>query len=192
MLHSPPIAPLWGPQALQSRGLGQSIPSLGEGGVRAGGLDVSGSQTRRGLRKGKLRQHEMLWMHQSTAQAGEEAAPSARDRAAHPGASSWLHKAQRGDRGRSGESQGLLGKGPRAGYRDGKCRGNHCTVLPRLRALQASPMYRAGCWGHGPWLHGDSPLEPGAAMSGAPTAPITPRPSSETKAPSLGKLRTSA
>ena len=65
-------------------------------------------------------------------------------------------------------------------------------VLPRLRASLAFPMYRSGYQGHGPWLHGDSPLERGTAMSRAPHSTHHPLASSGTRAPGRGKLRTSA
>lgn len=121
-------------------------------------------------------------------QAEEEAAPSARDGAAHPGDSSQPQEAERRDWGQSGDSHGGFQEGVheltgrdgagRAEHQGVKCRGNHCTALSQLQASLISPMYQAGCQEHGPWLHGDSPPEREAAMSGAPPQhPSPPGPS---------------
>lgn len=83
-----------------------------------------------------------------------------------------------GTKGQSGDSHGGFWEGVckptsgngagRAEHRGGKCRRNHCTVLPQLWVLLASPMYRDGCQQHGLWLHRDSSPEQGAEMSGGP------------------------
>lgn len=83
-----------------------------------------------------------------------------------------------GTKGQSGDSHGGFWEGVckptsgngagRAEHQGGKCRRNHCTVLPQLWALLASPMYRDDCQQHGLWLHRDRPPERGEAMSGGP------------------------
>lgn len=138
-----------------------------------------------------------------TMQAGEETVPSARDGAAHPGDSSQPQEAERRVRGQSGDSQGGFQEGVHElTGRDGAGRAEHQGVQMQRKSLHRAvpaagiadipdvPGWLPGTWASAAW--GQPSGAGGSDVWSPPPAPVTFWPILGTRAPSRGKLRTSA
>lgn len=179
--HAPSLHQIWVPQALQSRGLGQRHP-LAQGDARAGRLDAPGSQRWRCLGKGKLRQHEMLWMRHCA--SGGRSCSECQGRGSAPQCQSTpvpahgRRKLNTGTRDNLGTVTGAFGKGSMS-RPVGMGQAEPSTGVVNAEEITARCCPSCGHRWHPRCTRPatrDSPPERGQQCLEPPTAPITPRP----------------